>query len=276
MNELEPFLAAVHDAPGPIAFLTGAGISAESGIPTFRGPEGYWRVGSLNYRSEQLATFEAFGKMPESIWAWYLYRRSVCRSAHPNTAHEALARLERHAPERFHLVTQNVDGLHRRAGNSREKTYEIHGNIDFVRCSRSCMGPEWVVPMPSEIPKDWGKDQELDKLSAGLLHCDNCASWLRPHVLWFDECYDEPRFRIDSSLDLALGCAGLVVIGTSGATTLPAHMVETIARRRAPLLVIGTESSPFHQTAEASPSGTAVIGRAGTHVPALVDAIIAG
>ena len=93
--------------PGPVVVLTGAGISAESGIPTFRGAEGYWTVGSRNYRPEELSTFEAFARMPAEVWSWYLYRRSVCREAAPNPAHRALVELESALGDDFVLITQN-------------------------------------------------------------------------------------------------------------------------------------------------------------------------
>src|SRR5215831_9378621 len=95
---------------GGVVVLTGAGISAESGIPTFRGKEGYWTVGAREYHPQELATHEAFRAMPWEVWAWYLYRRSVCRRAHPNPGHEALTRIAVALPDRFALVTQNVDG----------------------------------------------------------------------------------------------------------------------------------------------------------------------
>ena len=121
--------------PGRCLFLTGAGISAESGIPTFRGPEGYWRVGSRNYHPQELATRAAFEAMPAAVWGWYLerYRRSA--QAQPNVAHHALVQAAQLLGERFLLITQNVDGLHRRAGSPADQTYEIHGNIAYVRCS---------------------------------------------------------------------------------------------------------------------------------------------
>src|SRR3954464_8111708 len=99
---------AALDRPGPVIALTGAGVSAESGIPTFRGKEGYWTVGSREYPPQELATHAAFEAMPWDVWAWYLYRRAVCRRAEPNPAHVALATLD------CDLITQNVDGLHRR------------------------------------------------------------------------------------------------------------------------------------------------------------------
>ena len=102
---------------GRVVFLTGAGVSAESGIPTFRGQEGYWTVGSREYHPQEMATQASFTKMPRECWRWYLYRRGVCNAAQPNAGHEALVRAERALKDRFRLITQNVDGLHRRAGN---------------------------------------------------------------------------------------------------------------------------------------------------------------
>jgi NAD-dependent deacetylase len=252
-------LTRIRDTPGPIVFLTGAGISAESGIPTFRGPEGYWRVGSRNYHPMEMATAEAFRRMPEEVWAWYLSRRARCRSARPNPAHEALVALERRLPEaRFLLVTQNVDGLHLRAGNSLERTYQIHGNIDYCRCADGCEPA--VRPLPDPIPE--GND----------LRC-GCGARLRPHVLWFDEMYDEPLFRYESARRAAEEAAALVVVGTSGATTLPAQMCETVAARGAPLLVVDPEETPFARLAAASSAGVVFRGTATEILPSLLATI---
>src|ERR1700690_5389 len=109
-----------------VLVLTGAGISAERGIPTFRGSDGYWVVGSKNYMPEEMATRQMFRSHPEEVWRWYLYRFGACRHAEPNLAHRALVDLEASLCDRFTLVTQNIDGLHRRAGSSVERTYSIH------------------------------------------------------------------------------------------------------------------------------------------------------
>lgn len=254
--------------PGPIVFLTGAGISAESGIPTFRGPEGFWRVGSVNYRPEELATREAFERMPEELWAWYLWRRDVCRGAQPNAAHRALVQAERHLGDRFRLVTQNVDGLHLRAGNSLERTWQIHGNIDFMRCGADCCLDVW--PLPDGLG-DWSKERRLSDHERALLRCPRCGARARPHVLWFDESYDEPRYRWDSSLDAAETASLLVVVGTSGATNLPMRMALTAAERDIPLVVVNADPSPFSTLARQSGHGAFLQGRAGEHVPALVS-----
>ncbi|MFH2001563.1 MAG: Sir2 family NAD-dependent protein deacetylase [Planctomycetota bacterium] len=121
---------------GKLVVLTGAGISAESGIPTFRGPEGYWTVGSKEYRPEEMATWSMFQRCPDEVWQWYLYRRGVCNRAEPNKGHKAVVQMEALFRDRFTLLTQNVDGLHIRAGNSEQRTFEIHGNINRMRCAR--------------------------------------------------------------------------------------------------------------------------------------------
>ena len=154
------------DEPGPLLWLTGAGISAESGIPTFRGPEGYWKVGSRNYHPQELATRAAFGAMPDEVWAWYLYRRAVCRAAEPNAAHHALVELEERIGPRFRLITQNVDGLHQRAGTKR--VYAIHGNIDEMRA----VSGRVTAPIPAGIPTDWPKGRALTAADRDLLQVE--------------------------------------------------------------------------------------------------------
>jgi NAD-dependent deacetylase len=249
-------LALIPETPGPIVFLTGAGISAESGIPTFRGPEGYWRVGSKNYHPMEMATAAAFARMPEEVWAWYLSRRARCLAATPNAAHAALVALERRLPpQRFLLVTQNVDGLHLRAGNSLERTYQIHGNIDYCRCADGC--PPAVRPLPEPVP------------AVESLRC-TCGARLRPHVLWFDEMYDEPLFRYESARRAADEAAALIVVGTSGATNLPAQMCETVAARGAPLLVIDPDETPFAELAARNPAGVVLRGTATNLLPPLL------
>lgn len=232
-----------------VVFLTGAGISAESGIPTFRGEEGYWTVGSRHYRPTELATRAAFARMPEAIWAWYLYRRSVCLAAQPNPAHLALARLESRLGARFLLVTQNVDGLHGRAGNSAERTYEVHGNIHQMRCWQECCGRP--VPLPEGLgPK--AKDEPLTAEESALLVCPRCGGPARPHVLWFDECYDEERFRFESSLQAIRQAGVLVTVGSSGATNLPLQMARLAVGHGVTLVDINPEPNPFAEMARAS------------------------
>ncbi|HKU38303.1 MAG TPA: Sir2 family NAD-dependent protein deacetylase [Polyangiales bacterium] len=265
------WLRSSWDGRGLVLVLTGAGISAESGVPTFRGEEGYWRIGSQNYFPEQLATRAAFEDMPDEIWGWYLYRRSVCRAAAPNPGHLALARLERELGERYLLVTQNVDGLHLRAGSTLARTYQIHGNIDYMRALHDRDGQ--IFPLPEALGVSWERGRAIGPRERQLLVSPLDGTPARPHVLWFDESYDEARFRFHSALS-ALEHAGLViVVGTSGATNLPTMLVEGAYRRRIPLLVINRDPSPFSELAERSARGLFLQAAAGAVLPELVDAL---
>jgi NAD-dependent deacetylase len=265
-------LELLAEVDGLVLFLTGAGISAESGIPTFRGPEGYWRVGSTNYLPMQLATAAAFGEMPDEVWGWYLYRRAVCRAARPNEAHRALVDAERALGDRFLLATQNVDGLHLRAGNSAERTYQIHGNIDFMRCAAGCSGELFAVP---EVLDGWEKGRTPGDRERALLSCPRCGGRGRPHVLWFDEYYDETWFRFESSQRAASRCALLVVVGTSGATNLPSQMCDRAFRNNTPMIVVDPDDTPFADLARRG-RGAVLRGGAVAHVPEIVRALVGG
>lgn len=262
MFELDDLLAT---ADGLVLWLTGAGISAESGIPTFRGKEGYWQVGSRNYHPQEMATHSAFRKMPDEVWAWYLYRRGVCRLAEPNLAHRALAESEARLGERFLLVTQNVDGLHLRAGNTPDRTYQIHGNIDFMRCTRECL-PE-PVPVPETVDVAWERGRPLTERERDALRCPSCGGPARPHVLWFDESYDEENFRFQSSLAGAERASLVIVVGTTGATSLPMHIGSLAAAQGTPILVINPEPNPFSELVEQTGKGVFLEGTAGHWVP---------
>src|SRR5512138_4021579 len=122
-QRLAELLEGVRARRGSVVVLTGAGVSAESGIPTFRGAEGFWVVGSRNYMPQEMATHAMFERDPQEVWRWYLYRFGVCARVEPNPAHHALAALDRALGDRFTLVTQNIDGLHLRAGATPERTY---------------------------------------------------------------------------------------------------------------------------------------------------------
>ena len=152
-----------------VTVLTGAGVSAESGVPTFRGPEGLWR----NFRPEDLACPEAFARDPRLVWEWYAWRQGVVAGCQPNAAHLALVRMEREWPA-FTLVTQNVDGLHERAGSSR--VLELHGNLWKARC------------VAEGGVRDFQAGQDLPpRCSRGAL--------LRPHIVWFGESLEPGRPR---------------------------------------------------------------------------------
>lgn len=268
MSDLDTLLSRARAGSGRLLVLTGAGISAESGIPTFRGAEGYWRVGSRNYHPMELATRSAFEAAPDDVWAWYLYRRAACLEAEPNAAHRALVALEEAFGDRFLLVTQNVDGLHLRAGSTRERTYEIHGNIHFMRCGAGCQ--DAPVPLPEGIPTVWQKERPLTEGERALLSCPRCGARSRPHVLWFDEYYDEPLFRFESSLTAAREADLLIVVGTTGGTNLPLQMGAAASRSGAPSVVVNPEPNPFSEELERSGNGVFLEGTAGRWVPELV------
>lgn len=240
-------LHAFAESRGRITFLTGAGISAESGVPTFRGPEGYWTVGSREYQPEEMATQRMFSVFPELVWQWYLYRLGVCRRATPNSGHLALSRLEQHLQDRFTLITQNVDGLHHRAGNTPARTLEIHGNVSLMRCSNECTASRWPIP---EQLFGWERDRPFDEETRQCLRCPHCGDFTRPHVLWFDEYYDEVNFRAMSALQVARKTELLVIIGTSGTTNLPWQITESVVHRGNCVLDINLHDNPFQQVAE--------------------------
>lgn len=265
---LPGLIAGALARPGLCLFLTGAGVSAESGVPTFRGKEGYWVVGSRHYHAQELATRSAFSRMPEAVWGWYLHRLRVCRGARPNAAHEAIAELGVSLGERFLLVTQNVDGLHRRAGSPEERTYEVHGNISLMRCSSGCHG---LFPVPEALAQSTA-ELEPGVLERGL-RCSSCAAWMRPHVLWFDEFYDEPLFRFESSLRAADAAALLVVVGTTGTTNLPLQIGERVAQRRVPVLVVNPEPNSFSELVRGLPQCAYLQGRAGQWLPRVAELI---
>jgi NAD-dependent deacetylase len=194
---------AILCAASRLAVLTGAGISAESGIPTFRGPGGLWR----NHRAEDLATPQAFSHDPKMVWEWYDWRRGLIAQAEPNAAHRALVKLEQ-AKESFALVTQNVDGLHDRAGS--KAILKVHGDIWTLRCL-SCRQERVDRTTP------------LAKLPP---HCA-CGGIERPGVVWFGEGLPENVWQ--ESVEAARRCDVFLIVGTS-AVVYPAAGLAEIAR----------------------------------------------
>ncbi len=264
--DLARILSDVGDRRGAVVALTGAGISAESGIPTFRGEEGYWVIGSRNYMPQEMATHEMFERAPDEVWRWYLYRFGVCKDARPNAGHDALVTLERALGDRFTLVTQNIDGLHRRAGSKR--VFCIHGDAAWVRCDAECgLGVADLAPI---VPRG---DGPLTPAEKAALTCPRCGGWLRPHVLWFDECYDEEHYRMDSALRAAKDADLLLVVGTSGATNLPMQIGRLAFQRGAALVDVNPEANPFADLAERSERGFFARGSACDRLPEIVRAL---
>ena len=251
-----------------VTILTGAGISAESGIPTFRGPEGIWTVGAKEYRPMELATYRTFQEQPYEVWKWYLYRMGICAAAEPNPGHLAVAEMERSIPGRFTLITQNVDNLHLRAGNSLENTYQIHGNIFYTRCQAEC--GYGVQPLPAGLNTK-KKGEDLSEEEKALLDCPRCGSTLRPHVLWFDETYNEAYYRFQSSLEAAAQTDLLLTIGTSGATNLPQQVAWLVFQNGGTIIDINIESNPFAELAVSSPGGAFIQGASAEVLPEMAE-----
>ncbi len=145
----------------PITILSGAGISAESNIPTFRGPEGFWTIGSKEYHPQEMATYRMFKLKPWEVWKWYLYRLDICRKAEPNPGHTTISEMEKYFGNRFTLITQNVDNLHLRAGNSLNRTYQIHGNIFFPVANKN-------VPAEFILSLKISKAKQMEKICLNL------------------------------------------------------------------------------------------------------------
>ena len=241
-QNLKKVLQEVTESSGRITVLTGAGISAESGIPTFRGPEGYWTIGAQEYHPQQMATLEMFKQKPDEVWKWYLYRMGVCAKAEPNAGHLALVEIEKLFKNRFTLITQNVDNLHIRAGNRLQNTYQIHGNIFFMRCAAECTVT--VYPIPAEVAFK-KKGEDLTENDRRMLVCPDCGKRTRPHVLWFDEIYNEGHYRYHSSLQVAAETTLLIVVGTSGATNLPNQVARVVNQGGGIIVDINIEENPF-------------------------------
>jgi len=253
---------------GRITILTGAGISAESGIPTFRGPEGYWTIGSKEYQPQEMATYSMFVKKPDEVWKWYLYRIGVCGKASPNSGHLSLVEMETLFKDRFTLITQNVDNLHLRAGSRLKKTFQIHGNVFFMRCAGECALK--VYPIPKHL-SGRGKNEDLTQKDRNLLMCQDCGSRTRPHVLWFDEMYNEHFYRYHSALDVAGETELLIVVGTSGATNLPNQVVWEVKNRDGVIIDINIEENPFSNLALKSRRGFFLKQPSGKALPSILQ-----
>jgi len=217
-----------------VTVVTGAGVSAASGIPTFRGSAGLWR----NFRPEDLATPEAFDRDPRTVWEWYEWRRGAIAAARPNAAHEILAAWSRRF-ERFALVTQNVDGLHELAGTL--GVVRFHGSIWTLECRARCGATAgWEdrsVPLP-EIPP----------------RCPDCGGLARPGVVWFGEPI--PREALASALD-AVDCDVCFVVGTSSLVAPAAGLVREARRRGAFTIEINPEATPASSEVDLALTGRA-------------------
>lgn len=222
-----------------VVVLTGAGISAESGVPTFRGADGIWQ----HYRATDLATPEAFARDPELVWSFYNWRRELISRVTENRAHQALVTLEQIVPD-FTLVTQNVDGLHKRAGSS--NVIEVHGNLWRVQCTE-------CARIAVDMSVDMGK----------LPRCGECGGVLRPDVVWFGESLDGRL--LNRAEEAARTCDVMLVIGTSG-IVYPVAFLPTLAKGGGAFVV----EINMEETAVSPGLDMTILGKAGEIVPLLV------
>jgi NAD-dependent deacetylase len=226
-----------------VTAFTGAGVSAESGVPTFRGADGIW----ARFKPEELANMDAFMRNPALVWEWYAHRKRVIADVQPNPGHAALVRMEQLYPE-FALITQNIDNLHRRAGNTR--IYELHGNIE----RNYCIG----------CGKQYSNSEILAQ--SGVPRCTDCGKAVRPDVVWFGE--QLPAVEWEHSVRAAQSAEVFLSVGTSG-IVYPAASLPQIAKRSGAYLVeINPEPTPLtDMTDEFLP------GLSGTILPLLVEAV---
>ncbi len=203
-----------------IAVLTGAGISAESGVPTFREAQtGLW----ARYDPQELASPTAFQNNPKLVWEWYAWRRELVAKAKPNPAHFALVEMERHVPQ-FTLITQNVDGLHNQAGS--QSIIELHGNISRIKCFDN-----------NHKIDSWEATNELPP------RCPQCGSMLRPDVVWFGESL--PYAALQTAVSAATRCDLFFSIGTSSLVQPAASLPFTALDNRKPVIEINPHTTPI-------------------------------
>jgi NAD-dependent deacetylase len=225
-----------------VVVLTGAGISAESGVPTFRGENGLWK----KFKPEELATFDAFISNPQLVWEWYEYRRKLISEVKPNPAHYSLAKMQKYFND-FHLVTQNVDGLHQKAGS--KEVIELHGNIKRNKCAGCGQKFEELELSSEEIPPK----------------C-RCGGMLRPDVIWFGEML--PQEAMNKAYEYSTYCDLFFSIGTS-ALVYPAASLPLIAKRTGAYLVeVNLERTELSNFAD-----EVILSKAGEIMPEIVEFI---
>ena len=226
-----------------VAVLTGAGVSAESGVPTFRDAQtGLWS----QYKPEDLATPRAFRRNPRLVWEWYEWRRKLVAGAQPNPAHLALVEMEKLFPQ-FDLITQNVDGLHHRAGS--RCVIELHGNITRTKCfDEDKVVASW--PDTGDVPPK----------------CPNCGGLLRPDVVWFEESMPEREMQLAATA--ATTCEVFLSIGTSTVVYPAAALPGEALQGGATVVEINPQKTPF--TAQAH---FALAGAAGAVLPELITGL---
>ena len=226
-----------------VVVLTGAGVSQESGLRTFRDAQaGLWS----QYKPEDLASPEAFTRDPKLVWDWYAWRREAIKGVRPNPGHYALVEMEKLVPE-FTLITQNVDGLHSFAGS--QNVLELHGNIQKVRCSQCGIFTETWVDDPDSVPT-----------------CSNCGGLLRPDVVWFGEPL--PRGELEAAVKASRACQVFFSIGTSGVVQPAASLAHAARNNGSVVVEINAEPTPLTPKVD-----FAFHGKSGELLPDLVKAV---
>jgi len=234
-----------------LAVLTGAGVSKESGIPTFRDAlDGLW----ARYDPAELASPDAFARNPQLVWDWYAHRRETAESCRPNPAHEALARLENLLPQVV-VITQNVDGFHQQAGSS--DVIELHGNLHRYKCSRDCQGERTPVPVSDYL-------QYTSTRSVPV--CPNCGGLARPDIVWFGEML--PPAAIERAFAVAQSCDVMLVIGTSGMVQPAARLPQIAHLQNAVLIDVNPQPDALQSVTDVF-----LQGRAGDILPKVLAAI---
>ncbi|MBL6276572.1 NAD-dependent deacylase [Micromonospora fiedleri] len=235
-----------------VVVFTGAGMSAESGVPTFRDAlTGLWQ----RYDAQQLATPEAFDADPALVWGWYEWRRAVVARARPHPGHLAVAAIEARAPHTV-LVTQNVDDLHERAGST--APLHLHGSLFAPRCS--------ACAHPASIPDP---DEPAEGRRLPPPRCDRCSAPVRPGVVWFGEALPQPA--LEAVAEAAASCDVLLTVGTSGLVYPAAEIPHVAARCGATVIQVNPEPTPLDQVSDINLRGPAA-----RVLPALVDAAWGG
>jgi NAD-dependent deacetylase len=229
---------------GKVVVFTGAGMSKDSGVDTFRGPGGIWE----RFSAADLATYEGFIRDPAKVWRWNEHRRQQVAGLTPHQGYIALAEMEDLFPEVV-VITQNIDGLHARSGASH--VVELHGNIWKVRCSVEDNEP-WL--------------DERTEFPEVPLHCDSCGGLLRPHIVWFGETLDPND--VYAATEESSSCDSMLVVGTSAVVYPAAGFPQVAKREGAKIIEVNIEPTPITDYADAS-----LFGRAEEVLPALVEAL---
>lgn len=253
-----------------ITFLVGACLSSESGIPTFRDIDGYWTIGSKNYKPQEMGTKKMFDVNANEVWNWYLNRIQICNKSKPNDGHFAITEIQKMFPNRFALISQNVDGLHFQSGMNEKDLYLIHGDLRFMRCSEECTNELFEIP---SILINRGTRSNFNDEEVKLIECPNCDNICRPHVLWFDEMYNEKFYKLDTVQRIAKETGLLFVVGTSGSTNLPQILLNLAIGRSSAVIDINPHSNRFTEQIVNSDYGFWIKGKSGGILPKIVEII---